>query len=345
MKSAIVALALALCSLGVSIGGAAADRQSVRIGLLHTAASASLYIGIADGYFADEGLDPQLAFFNTDAAVQKAAAEGKLDFGMTTLTASFFDYAAKHELKIIASQVSDQSGYPAIALVISKKAYESGFRSVKDFANRRIGLTTADSGVRYSLARIAAKYRLASETIQLVWLRTPEHEIAALSRGEVDAAALPFATALQLYSSGKAAFLIRLSDLIESQQGVVFTRAKIAAANRSSVEKFIRAYQRGVAEYDLTFQQRDDEGTVLAGPRFWDYLSLIAGQARMPPELLQYALPYCDHLARLDVADIENQLKFWQSKGLIADSIISADLLDLSFIGSHISSFTRSNSR
>src|SRR6516164_2030504 len=97
MQSVIVMLALAICSLGVSIGGAAADRQPVRIGLLHTAASASLYIGISDGYFADEGLDPQLAFFNTDAAVQKAAAEGKLDFGMTTLTASFFDYAAKHE--------------------------------------------------------------------------------------------------------------------------------------------------------------------------------------------------------------------------------------------------------
>ncbi|HEY3615578.1 MAG TPA: hypothetical protein VGK96_02125 [Candidatus Sulfotelmatobacter sp.] len=47
----------------------------------------------------------------------------------------------------------------------------------------------------------------------------------ALSRGEVDAAALPFASALQLYSSGKGAFIIRLSDLTEWQQGVVFTRA------------------------------------------------------------------------------------------------------------------------
>jgi NitT/TauT family transport system substrate-binding protein len=100
--------------------------------------SASLYIGVANGYFTNEGLDAQLNFFNADAPVQKAVSEGKLNYGVATLTASFFDYAAKHRLTIIASQVSDQTGYPATALLISKKAYDAGFRTVKDFPNRRI---------------------------------------------------------------------------------------------------------------------------------------------------------------------------------------------------------------
>jgi NitT/TauT family transport system substrate-binding protein len=333
VKSGFAVLLVALCTLGISMGGGAVDRQPVPIGSVHSAASASLYISLANGYFTDEGLDAQLRFFDADAQVQKAVAEGKLDFGVVSLTASFFDYAAKHRLKIIASQVSDQTGYPATALLISKKAYEAGFRSVRDFPNRRIGMTTPDSGVRYSLARITARYRLASDAIKLVWLRTSAKEIAALSRDEVDAAALPFATALQLYSSGKGAFIIRLSDLTEWQQGVVITRAQTIEAKRSSVEKFIRAYQRGVAEYDLTFQQRDDEGTALPGPHFRDYLMLIARQARLPPELLQYALPYCDHLARLDVTDIDNQLTFWQGQGMADKGIAAADLLDLSFIG------------
>ena len=86
----------------------------------------------------------------------------------------------------------------------------------------------------------------------------------------------------------------------------------------------------------MTFQQRDDEGTVLPGPHFQNYLMLIARQARLPPELVRYALPYCDHLARLDVADIENQIKFWQSEGIVDKGITSADLLDLSFTGSLI---------
>jgi NitT/TauT family transport system substrate-binding protein len=336
VKSGLALLLAALGTFGISIGASAGDLQPVRIGLVHSAASASLYIGAANGYFTDEGFDAQLEFLDADAQVQKAVAEGKLDFGVASLASSFFDYSANHRLKIIASEASDQAGYPATALLISKRAYEAGFRGVKDFPNRRIGITIPGSGLRYSLARIAARYRLASDAIKLVWLRTPAKEIAALSRGEVDAAALPFATALQLYSSGKGAFIIRLSDLTERQQGVVFTRAQTIEANRSKVEKFVRAYQRGVAEYDLTFQQRDDEGTVLPGPHFRDYLMLIAGQARLPPELLQYALPYCDHLARLDVTDIDNQLKFWQGEGMADKGIASADILDLSFIGSHI---------
>ncbi len=129
---------------------------------------------------------------------------------------------------------------------------------------------------------------------------------------------------------------MRLSDFAEWQKGVVFTRAEVIAANRAMVEKFVRAYQRGVAEYDLTFQQRDDDGQILAGPRFADDLALIAGQAELPQVLVQNALPYCDRLARLDVGDIENQVKFWQDKGLIDKTIAADDLLDLSFIQDHI---------
>ena len=332
-RNSVFLLLALICTVAFAVAAAAPSMQPVSIGLLHSAASASLYIGLANGYFPEEGLDAKLRFFDADALVEKAVAEGKLDFGMSSLTGSFFDFAAKHRLKIIASQVSDQTGYPATALLISKKAYESGFRSVRDLPHRRIGMTTPDSGLRYVLARIAARYKLGPAAVELVWLQTPAKETAALLRGEVDAVALPFATALQFYSAGKGAFIMRLSDFAERQQGVVFTRARIIEANRSKVEQFIRAYRRGVAEYDLNFQQRDDEGTVLPGPRFGDYLMLISRQARLSPELLQYALPYCDHLARIDVTDIENQLKFWQGEGMADKSIGSADLLDASFIG------------
>jgi len=47
-------------------------------------------------------------------------------------------------------------------------------------------------------------------------------------------------------------------------------------------------------------------------------------------------MPYCDRLARLDVSDIENQLRFWQHQRLIDMRIGAADLLDLSFIDGHI---------
>jgi NitT/TauT family transport system substrate-binding protein len=315
---------------------AAGDLLPVRVGVTDGAESGPLYIAAFDGYFRDEGLDARLEFFDTETALAAAAAAGRIDIGAAGLNAAFFNAAAKHGLKFVASQVSDQSGYPADALLISKQARDAGLRGVKDLPHKRIALATAGSGEHYSMVRIAARYGLDPRDLDLIWLKTPARELAALSRGEVDAAMLPFITALKLRDAGKGAAILRISDLAQRQQGVIFARAQTIAANRPLVEKFVRAYRRGVVEYDMTFQQRGDEGDVLPGAHFDDYLALIARQAKQPPELLKYALPYCDRLARLDLTDIERQLAFWQSQGMVDKRVAAADLLDLSFIGEHI---------
>ncbi|HEX6842518.1 MAG TPA: ABC transporter substrate-binding protein, partial [Stellaceae bacterium] len=265
-----------------------------------------------------------------------AAAAGKVDVALADLDAALFADAAKHGFKFIASQASDQSGYPTDALLIGKKAHDAGFRSVKDLPGKRIAMTAPGSGEQYSLMRIAHRYGLDPHDLKLVWLKTPAQEIAALARGEVDAAALPFTTVLKLHDAGKGGGVIRLSDLAQRQRGVVFVRAEAIEADRSRVEKFVRAYRRGVAEYDLTFQQRGDEGDVLPGPRFVEYLHLIAQRTKLSPDLLKYALAYCDHLARLDLTDIDRQLAFWQSQGMVDKRVAAADVLDPSFIGEHI---------
>src|SRR5262249_30569300 len=142
------------------------------------------------------------------------------------LDAPFFAYAAKHRLVLLASEFSDQTGYPANALLIGKKAYDAGFRAVRDLPNKRIGMTAAGAGVHYSLQRIAVRYRIDPGSIERVWLNTHAGEVAALSRGNIDAAILPFAMAATLRQARTGASIIRLSDLNEWQQGVVFARSR-----------------------------------------------------------------------------------------------------------------------
>jgi ABC-type nitrate/sulfonate/bicarbonate transport system substrate-binding protein len=91
------------------------------------------FIGLANGYFAEEGLEAKLDFFDTDRAVEKAVAGGKLDIGVASLTGSFFNYAANHRLKIIASQVSDQTGYPRDRLADHQESLRSRFPQHKRF--------------------------------------------------------------------------------------------------------------------------------------------------------------------------------------------------------------------
>jgi NitT/TauT family transport system substrate-binding protein len=314
-------------------GAAAGELAPARIGLTREASAAPLFVAIAASYFRAEGLDPQITFVKTESAVPAAVASGKLDIGMAGLSARFYNYAAAHNLKIIASRSSDQTGFPMYVLLVSRKAHASGFTGVRALSNARIGIADAASGSYYALFNIASRFGLSPGSIKTVSLKSPVGELEALSRGDTDAALLPFAIALH-YAQGRE--LLPLSDFAQWQQGVVFTTAKNITARRNLIERFMRAYQRGMADYQLNFLSYDDGGDFIPGPSYDRYLDLIAREVRISPGLLAVTKTYCDRRANLDVADIEKQVRFWQDQGRLDKTVAAADLLDLSFIGEEV---------
>jgi NitT/TauT family transport system substrate-binding protein len=327
----VIGFLILLSTSGGTLKSAAGEVEPARIALTHEASAAPLYVAMTAGYFEAEGLDPRLTFLKTDAAVSAAVASGKADIGMISLSASFYSYAAVHRLKIIASRSSDQAGFPMYAFLISKKAHIAGFSDVRGLPHARLGIASADSGPYYALFSLASRFRLDAGSINTIPLKSPTGELRALSRGEIDAALLPFATAIQSASSGES--LLRLSDFVAWQQGVVFTTAEKIATKRSLIERFMRAYQRGTAEYGLNFLSYDDGGDFIPGPHYVAYLDVIARQAQISSDMLALTKSYCDRRANLDVADIEKQVRFWQDQGRLDKSIAPADLLDPSFIG------------
>ena len=331
----LTAAVVAFCIAVGSTSACAADSERIRVGVTHTPGAGPLFIA-AERYFASEGLDVRIEFLPSDMLVATRVASGELDIGLAELDGPLLSYAAEHRLVFFASAFSDQAGYPANALLISNKAHAAGFRTMRDLPHKRIGMTTPGAGVRYSLHRVAVRYGLNPDSIEKVWLKTYADEVAALARGEIDAAVLPFEMALTLRQAGKGASIIRLSDLNEWQEGVVFARRDTIDARRRAIAAFTRGYQLGVADYDLTFQQHGDEGHVLPGPHYADYLILIGRQAKVAPILLKVTLRYCDRLARLNLTDIGRQLEFWQDLGFVDKRVTPAELLDLSFIDQHI---------
>ena len=311
-------------------GAAAGQLQPVRIGLTREASSAPFFVAIAAGYFTAEGLDPQLIFAKSDFAIPDAVASGKVDIGMASLSASFYNYTAAHGLKMIASRSSDQTGFPMYALVVSRKAYASGFTGLRGLSGARIGIAGTDSGSYYALFKIASRFGLNPGSIKTVPLKSSAGELGALSRSDIDAALLPFATALHLAEGRK---ILPLSDLAQWQQGVAFTTVTNITARRNLIERFMRAYQRATADYQLNFLSYDDGGDFIPGPNYNKYLQLIAREVQISPGVLAVTKTYCDRRANLDVADIAKQVRFWQDRGQLGKSVAAADLLDLSFIG------------
>jgi NitT/TauT family transport system substrate-binding protein len=330
----LIGLLVVLCTAPLAPGATAGGLEPVRIGLVREASAGPLYIAIEAGYFKAEGLEPQVSFFETDSSVSAAVASGKLDIGMASLSAPFYGYAAAHRLKMIASQSSEQTGFPMYAFLIGRKAHEAGLSGVRGLPNARIGIAESEPGTYYGLSSIANRFGLAPGSIKVVWSKSPAGELGALSRGDIDAALLPFATAIQ--SAGRGEVLLRLSDLTVWQQAVVFTAAGNITARRALVGQFMRAYQRGAADYQLNFLHYDDAGDFIPGPRYDRYLDLIARQAHTSADVLARTKTYCDRRANLDVGDIEKQVKFWQDQGRLDKRIAAADLLDLSFIGEEV---------
>ena len=326
-----------LCGSGLA-RGAADEPEPVRIALTREPSAAPLFIAVAEGFFKAEGLDPQITFLESDAAVSAAVASGTVDIGMASVSAPFYRYAAAHSLKLIASRSSDQSGLPMYALLSSstRAADHSGVRALTD---ARIGIADTESGAYYALFKIASRFGLDPGSIKTVSLRSTAGELETLSRGNIDAALLPFAIAINA-KSGRSS-LLRLSDFAQWQQGVVFTTAENIATRRSLIQRFVRAYQHGTEDYQLNFLHYDDGGDFIPGPQYDKYLKLIARQARMSPETLAKTKTYCDRRGNLDVTDIEKQVQFWQAQGRLDKHIAATGLLDISFIGEETSPATR----
>ena len=309
----------------------AEELQPTRIALTREASSAPLFVAGTAGYFKTERLDPQLAFLESDAAVSEAVAADKADIGLVSLSAAIYGFASTHGLKMIASRSSDKAGFPMYALLISKKAHAAGFSDVRELPHARIGVGGTDSGAYYALFAVASRFRLDPASINAILLASPAGEVEALSRGEIDAALLPIATALHSMRQGD--WVLRLSDFAEWQQGVVFTTAEKITTKRELIERFIRAYQRGTAEYELNFLRYDDAGNFIPGAHYTEYLDVIASEAKVSRDMLVQTKSYCDRRANLDSADIENQVRFWQAHGRLDNGVVAAELTDLSFIG------------
>ena len=117
---------------------AGAQGQKVSIGVLRLASSGPLFIAIDKGYFRAEGLEVEPKFFTAAQQIPVAATAGDCDFGVTGLTAGFYNLAGKGALKMIAGQSREERGFELNAYIVTQKAWDGGFRSPKDFQGKRV---------------------------------------------------------------------------------------------------------------------------------------------------------------------------------------------------------------
>jgi NitT/TauT family transport system substrate-binding protein len=318
------------------VGAIPAQAQKVSVGALRLASSGAIFIAQDKGYFAAEGLETELKLFTAAQQVPVAVTSGDADFGVTGLTAGFYNLAGKGAIKIIAAQSREEPGFQLNGYMVTNAAYDAGFKTLKDFPGKRIGMTTAGSTFEYSLGLLAQKYKFDIKSVTLVPLQTLPNMAAAFKGGQVDAVIVPVTVVRQLEAEKGGHVLGWVGDETPWQLGALFTSPRTIETKRDTVQKFIRAYLKGNADYNKAFNGKDAGGKAVKGPGYDELLAIVGKWVQQPPERVAEGLPFVDAQGRLNVGDVYNQVAFWQAQGQVDKSVDAKGLLDLSFVQGHL---------
>ncbi|HTO64067.1 MAG TPA: ABC transporter substrate-binding protein [Bradyrhizobium sp.] len=321
-------LALAALLIFTATAATAAEQPlKASIGVLRLSSSAPVFIAQDKGYFRDEGLAIELKFFDAAQPIAVATTSGDVDFGITAFTAGLYNLAGKGTLKVIAGMSRDKPGYPLIGYFAGNKAYAAGLKTPKDLAGKRIAVTQVGSSFHYALGLLADKYGFRLADVKIVPLQSLTNVVAALKGETVDAALLPISTARPLVESDGAKLLGWVGDETPWQVGAVFASPK-TLADKPLVTKLLAALRRADRDYHDVVLASVKDGKAELNDKTRPLLEIIAKYTNLPVEQVIGNCAYVDPDGKLDVKNVDSQIKWLQEqgfvdKGLDADAIIA----------------------
>lgn len=327
--------AFAILLLIASIVSPAAAQERVVVGTQRLAANGALFLAAVRGYFKAEGLDIAMGAYPNARAVVEALASGRTEFGLAALSPTAFNLAGRGAIKMIAAQLREMRAYEGDEVVASNAAYAKGLHKFEDLANKTVAIDHLGSTLHYQLGQIArAKgFDLAGVTMKSL---APFDGIAkAVADETVDAAILPAQLARPLLEASQAKLIGWYSEIDRQQTGALFTSPTMIRTRRATVEKFVRAYRRGVADYAAALLRHGRFGKRITDSTSHEAAEIIAryvypGQS-FGVAIIEASAAYMDPKARIDVPDIERQLDWYRAQGFVDKNVDARAVVDLSF--------------
>ena len=322
---AIIALVLL-----AAVGHGAHAAETVRIGLLHTLSPAPLYLAMARGYFAQEGVDAQFRFFEAAQPIAAAAVSGDIDVGITALTGGFFNLAGRGALKVIGGGLHEEKGFEGTALLASIAAFDAGLTSPAKLAGHSMGITQFGSSFHYMAGRVAGHEGVALKSITLRPLQTIGNMIAAVRTAQVDATMAIASQAKPLDAAGQAKIIAWVGDLVPYQITAVFAASRMTADHEDALHRFAAAYKRGVEDYRAAFLRPErDAATEAAIADIERYV--FTGDPDARQKILD-GIGYYDAQGALDVRDVEAQQRWFVEQGMVKTGADPAEIIDTRFL-------------
>lgn len=326
---------LAILALIVGILPPAAAQQRVSVATQRSAANGALFLAAARGYFKAEGLDIAMGAYPKPQDAVEAVASGRSEFGLAALSPAAFNLAGGGAIKAIAAQTREQSDYEGDEVVAANAAYARGLRKFADLAGKTVAVDSFGGILHYQLGRIASVKGFDLNGVTVKPLYSLDAMSKAVAAGTVDAAILPSREARDLLVANQGKLIGWYSEIDTQQLGALFVSSKAILTKRASVEKFVRAYRRGVADYAAALLRHDRCGKHIADAASHAAAKIIAGyvypDSASGAATIEANAYYMDPKGRLDAADLARQVAWLQAQGFVDRNVDAAGVVDLSF--------------
>ena len=143
--------------------------------------------------------------------------------------------------------------------------------------------------------------------------------------------------ARELLAGNHAKLVGWYSELDEQQLGALFVSSKMIATRRSVVEKFVRAYRRGIADYSAALLRKDVHSKRTSDMKSHEAATTIAryvypDRAESGAATVEASAYFIEPQAQLDLADIERQIAWHKARGRVDKNVSARDVVDLSFV-------------
>lgn len=327
--------ALALFGATLAAGGlgsqALAANKKIKVGALRFTSHSASFIAFERGYFADAGLDVEFIFFQAAQPMAVAIASGDIDFAVTAVSGGLINLAQKGAIKVIGGALSEEEGIDGQKILVSDAAFQAGKKTPKDLNDAAWAITQAGSSFHYMGSKIAQ-----AEGIELKFkpLQKVGAIIGAMKSGQVDAWSIVPHIAKPLAGSGAVHVVGNVADYIPGYQvTTVFTSAKNAAENRDVTEAFISAFSKGADDYAAAMIDKSggEKGVDEMVDLIHKYVYVDRPREKAAPSIINGTMRI-NSGAALNIASIEDQLKWFKSEGLVDESITLDTLVDRSYV-------------
>ena len=314
-------------AIAVALAAAPASAEHIKLGLVRVANSGATYIAQEKGYFAAEGLEAELIFFEGGAVpITIAIVSGDIDVGETATSASLFTLAGQGAIKIVGGETREAKGFHNFALAASNHGLCGGVEILHRPARPR-ARHPADR-LQRALSPVAARRQIRlrrEERAAPPGAVDPERDLVDQGRpgrrhhqrGDVTHAALR-------ERRGEAPRLAQRRGALPIGDHLRLDQDRERAPRHAGAvpARFAQGLQRLSRCLHRAGEIRAD------GPAAAETLAIISKYTGETPERTKVSIAYAPANGGLDFKDIERQIDWFKAQGMIKGAVDSDAVID-----------------